>query len=310
MIQPDGKAIAYINELPLIATMRPKRSLKKGELVSKDDVADILKLEFEGVDIPKNVGLVVILSSRWRKAVYYDFAPIDKVNPKVRSCESKVLLAQILAALTFQERFKISDSHWAELFRQEWFPFIGLRADQIRSVLTQIELGEPIDPLLDGFLEVTKILSSRLRELIATREDLNAHVLTLNRALEHFNAGDYVSCTSVLFPRIEGVMRSWKESTDPGEANQKSLAFAAIADPEKNRHSLSLLLPRRFGEFLDKVYFANFNPKNVEHVSRNSVSHGVAPEEKFSLKSAMLGVLILDQLVRLMTPSEESIGSD
>lgn len=61
----------------------------------------------------------------------------------------------------------------------------------------------------------------------------------------------------------------------------------------------SLLLPDRFKEFLETVYFAPFDPTNVTDVSRHSVSHGVAPEEKLDLKSATIALLVIEQLLFL-----------
>ena len=207
------------------------------------------------------------------------------------------------AYLAFQDRFKISDDQWAELFRQRWFPFIGLSSDQLRAILHHASLKVPIDPLLDDMVEDAKAHCIRLREMVATHSALGDHKETLTKALQHFESGDYLSCATMLFPRIEGILRQRKDDALPGRATQTNLAAAAVADPDESRHSLSLLLPQKFRQFLDEIYFADFDPSNIEDVSRNTVSHGVAPEDKLSLKSAFMAVLILEQVVRLMPPA-------
>jgi hypothetical protein len=63
-----------------------------------------------------------------------------------------------------------------------------------------------------------------------------------------------------------------------------------------------LFLPKNFQRYLKEVYFAGFDPRNPMDLSRNTVSHGVAPVEKFSLKSSLIGLLILDQLFHYMRP--------
>lgn len=57
-----------------------------------------------------------------------------------------------------------------------------------------------------------------------------------------------------------------------------------------------VLLPDKFERYLSEVYFKDFNPNQPEGVSRNTVSHGVAPVEDFSEKATVIGFLILDQL--------------
>lgn len=310
LVSGNGKAKAYINELELVGQMRLKTALEPGASITVDDVADVHEMEFSDVDIPADVGLVILLSIGWRKGLFFDFAPIAPHGARKRTINPKALLAQIYTYLAFQERLKISEQEWEELFRQGWFPFIGLSTDQLRAILTQVRLGRPIDPLLDGFAQSTKLLSKRLRELIIERSDLRAHSLTLTKSLSHFEAGDYLSCTTMLFPRIEGVMRDWKRTVRPGPANQKTLSSAAVTEQRESRHALSLMLPQKFQQFLVEVYFAQFDPDAVEGVSRNTVAHGVAREDQFNLKSALLGVLILDQLVRLITPPEVSTETD
>ena len=59
----------------------------------------------------------------------------------------------------------------------------------------------------------------------------------------------------------------------------------------------SLLLPHRFSNYLQDVYFAHFNPDVSDiDVARHSVAHGVAAAEKFNQKSAVIGILTVHQL--------------
>lgn len=51
-----------------------------------------------------------------------------------------------------------------------------------------------------------------------------------------------------------------------------------------------------FHKYLDEVYFRNFDPDNPTNISRNTIAHGVAKSQDFSIKAATIGFLILDQL--------------
>lgn len=302
IIRKGGKATVYINELNVTGKVRPKRAVEAGEPVRKDDIADIHEVEFEGIELPPDSALVIILSVGWRKGLYFDFSPLDPDNPRPRAVDPRILLAEIYTYLSFQDRFKISDDQWDELFRQRWFPFIGLSTDQLRAILNHASLKAPIDPLLEDMVEEAQVHCARLRSMVSAHSALHDHRETLTRALQHFESGDYLSCATMLFPRIEGILRQRKKEVLPGRITQANLATAAVTDPSESRHSLSLLLPQKFNQFLEEVYFADFDPSNIEDVSRNTVSHGIAPEDKLSLKSALMAVLILEQIVRLMPP--------
>ena len=54
----------------------------------------------------------------------------------------------------------------------------------------------------------------------------------------------------------------------------------------------ALLLPRHFADYLNNVYFQDFDPKAKDiEVSRHSIGHGVASAEKFDRKSAVISIL-------------------
>jgi hypothetical protein len=61
-------------------------------------------------------------------------------------------------------------------------------------------------------------------------------------------------------------------------------------------HEYSLLLPIRFSKYLQDVYFAGFDPNQPTPVSRNSIAHGVADPQDYSLKASTIGLLTLDQI--------------
>jgi hypothetical protein len=301
IIRKGGKATLYVNELSLTGMVSPKRAFKAGDPISKDDIADIHKASFDGIAFPADAGIVFLVSVGWRKGLFFDYMPLHPIDPQPRTADPNRILAEVVTYLSFPERLKITEDQWTELFRQRWFPFIGLSTDQLRAILTHATLKAPIDSLLDDMVDAARSNCRGLRELVAAQAELRDHRETLTKALEHFETADYLSCSSMLFPRIEGILRHLNSAT-PERPTQANLAAAAILDPKKFRHSKSLLFPDKFHEFLRDVYFADFDPMNVTDVSRHTVSHGVAPETKLNLKSAFMAVLILEQIVRLMPP--------
>lgn len=65
----------------------------------------------------------------------------------------------------------------------------------------------------------------------------------------------------------------------------------------------SLLLPRRFQEYLLGFYFRGFDEvaKNVP-LSRHSVAHGTSQAKDYDFIRATLGFLILDQIFFYLRP--------
>jgi hypothetical protein len=96
----------------------------------------------------------------------------------------------------------------------------------------------------------------------------------LDRAAERFGARDFISCTGLLFPRIEGVLRSNHASSgSPDKPSQGNLCTSAVR--ANAGRSGCLLLPRMFEGYLREVYFSAFDPKDTS-IDRINPSQFVA----------------------------------
>jgi hypothetical protein len=123
------------------------------------------------------------------------------------------------------------------------------------------------------------------------------HIDLLSHAAEEFREGDYVSAVAIMYPRIEGLLRSVHQSLGVEErATQRALTGRLIEARKGDSHGFSWLLPEMFQKYLDEAYFAHFEPGKPARMSRNSVGHGVADAADFNQKAACIGFLVLDQL--------------
>ena len=291
----DGTADVYLNELEIMAQVRVARPVEAGQDVPKDDIADIESLEV-GVPIPDESGYLFLFSVGWRKGLCYDFGPISGSNPVPRQYDVGALLTQSYAHLIFQERFSISDAEWKLLFESQWFPFVGMGDSGINRLISHIRSGWDPDELLD---EIATGVSARIPDMVEGWQKLSSfqpHLRILEHAVERFQEKHYISCTCLLFTRIEGILRTHQSILGSPTSNKSDdLSKSAVAS--KIGNDKSLLLPQRFLEYLNDIYFANFNPQSPSiDVSRHSVSHGVADQNKFDQKSAVISVLLLNQL--------------
>jgi len=292
ILRRDKTATIYINA-PMKALMQVKKSVNAGQVIYRNDIANVRKLVFQDIEIPDDIGVMVLFSVGWRKGFFYDLVPLSDKNMK-RDYDLSQLLGGYYAYLSFQERFKISDAEWESLLRNGWFPFITLNNDLINSIINHNREGWNIDDLLPKIQEdVLKRLPDGLKAW-ANIKAFALHMDFISKAAEHYQKNDPISCISVLFPRIEGIMREFQSiKGQPGKASQKDLACTVLyPDVNPKDHQFSPLLPLRFHQYLTEVYFANFGPT----LSRNTVAHGLATKDNFNLKGSTLGFLILDQL--------------
>jgi hypothetical protein len=281
------------------------RAVEKGEGITKNDVVDIDRLELN-VDIPNDVGVLFLFSVGWRKGLFYDFGPVGGPSPEPRSYDLASLLGRGFCHVAFQERFGIADADWDKLFAAKWFPFAGLGHDMIEALVAHVRGGWDPDEKLDDIVSSLKTRVDDMVKVWREHPSFAPHIEIFERAVERFKGDDFVSCTGLLFPRIEGLMRthhtSLGVSTRPSPDN-----LAATAVSSKIANEQCLLLPHKFARYLQEVYFANFNP--VAHdidVSRHSVAHGMANVAQFDRKSAAIGILVVHQLFYFLERLEKS----
>ena len=294
----DGTATVYLNELEFRTSVRWRgsRSVAAGEAVTTDDFVDVERLEL-GVQVPRDAGALFVFSVGWRKGLFYDFGPVGGPSPRPREEDISVVLGRCLCHVLFQERFRISDSEWNKLLEAQWFPFAGLRAATIDKLVNYVRSGWEIDELLDEIVSEVRETIPRMLQGWRNHSSFKPHLDILKRAVEGFkNDNDFVGCTGLLYPRIEGILRTDLDAETRSQATQRHLVQAAVGS--KLGNDQSALLPHRFQDYLRDVYFADFSPasKGEAEVSRNSVAHGTASASKFNRKSAVIAILITHQL--------------
>ena len=291
----NGKANVCINKLEVRAFAQVTRQIQAGEKVYKEDLSDIKNLDL-GVSVPNNDGFLFLFSVGWRKGLFYDFGPICGPNAQKRKYDINSILAQAYCHVLFQERFSVTDAEWASLFSYQWFLFLGLRDNTINTLISHIRYGKDPDEMLNDIVSEVKERVPQMLNSWRKHSAFLPHMEILERAIDRFLDDDHISCTGLLFPRIEGILRTYHSELGTQKTpSTKNLTKSAVADKQKT--DISLLLPHRFDDYLTDVYFKDFDPNSPDiDVSRHSVSHGVADASKFDQKSAVIGILIIHQL--------------
>ncbi len=183
------------------------------------------------------------------------------------------------------------------MFAQGWFPFISLTIDTTKAIINHARNSWCIDDVLKTISSEVKDRLPRWLKKWKQLAQFSDHYTLLEKSVERFENRDFISSVSILYPRIEGVMRSRHYSVSPNlKGTQQNLISSTFTEVDSDLNPKLLLLPEKFRKYLDEVYFASFDPKDPKGPSRNTVSHGVADAADFSEKSACIGFLILEQL--------------
>lgn len=297
IIRKDKTATVYLNEVQAIGQMRVKGAIKKGEAITKNRVLDMGRMKFQDVTIPPDAGIAYVFSVGWRKGFFYDLSPLHDDQDRPRSYDLEETIGSVFAYLLFQERFKIDGTTWKVFFDQKWFPFAHLEDGVIKEMISHARQGWQIDDLLPKIVQNLKELL-RMDPLEGrTGTVFTAHLDILRAAVERYLADDHVSASSILYPRIEGILRSFVRAggyTLPPTA--KTLSKVAIEHHQGSRINNSLLLPDKFHQYLDDVYFAHFASGSSPDVGRHSVAHGEARSSDFTLKATTIAFLLVYQL--------------
>jgi hypothetical protein len=301
IVRADNSAVAYVNELEFIASIRvsPERILdrvEKGDAIFEHDIDDVGGVEIEGIDNPIDAGVILVCSDGWQKGLFFDVTPLTSRGSRKRDFAISTVLGGMFSQFRFQHVFGLTAEDWNALFQSKWFPFSGLRKETLKVLVSAIRCGRNPDELLPKIRSELLTRLPTLLEVWKRNRVFADHIALLERAAERYNAEDYISCTSILVPRIEGLLRTYHNAIQSSERpQQRKLCVSAIAGLA-NRHN-SMLVPLRFQEYLERVYFSDFDDSSTDiHVSRHSVSHGVASASNFESKAATLALLICHQL--------------
>ena len=94
VITPDLKATAYVNELsPVVQIRTTGRPIQAGEPVYTTDILELMSFDL-GVSIPSDNALVVVRSHGWRRALFYDFGPLQQPQAHERTYDLSAVLAE------------------------------------------------------------------------------------------------------------------------------------------------------------------------------------------------------------------------
>jgi hypothetical protein len=294
------------NELPMIARMRPKRSVQAGEAVSIDDIAAIECLDFPGVCPPTGCGFLLLVSVGWRKGMCFD---LQAVSPDCQETSDELfdnvkrMGGMILAHLHFTEKFLLSNSDWGKVFQAGWFPFVFLPQNLWNGLFTSIRNGWELQADEQKIHERWLVsCNDRLASWKANRH-FAIHMDFLERAIRAYKEEDWLTVVSVAAPRVEGLIRgafgTW--------GKQKEVVDKLDENVKQKEHARSLLFPDRLRQYFEKVFFqfTKFDSPDLPS-NRHTLTHGLVTGDKLTRKEALTLLLLIDHLLYCMPLDDAS----
>jgi hypothetical protein len=297
VLRNDGTATIWLNELTMLAKGLITRSVSAGEGVVSDDLADVQRVDF-GVALPEDAGFALTYQVRWERAYFFDFSAL---SGEKRTYDVGAALGAQFTYLMHRQRCVLTEDEWMRLMNDGWFPFILLPQGTVDLMFGLLRQNRSVDLALEGIAKTVEWRLPSLATEMTKRPELREQVPFVERAVDQYERGDYVSCISVLYPRIEGL---WRTLAPPaGRVSHHRLATTVVESGKMRLSPASPLLADRFLEYLKTSFLPAFDPAQPDGLTRHTVTHGVASVGEFTKKGALLGFLILNQL-RYFVPTE------
>ena len=214
------------------------------------------------------------------------------------------LLAGLYRYLSFQHIYAQlgAGSQSQEIFRDGWFPFLEIIANEYRTLSRAYQAKFNIENVVKDLVKrfdgqrLSKVVTKWWRNAIfANKKSI------LESGIEAFlqdTSSGNITCIKTLLPEIEGVIRL-QHFHDIGEDKKFDEFLSHLL--EKGRHKTgsdyTLFLPLHFVTYLRDVLFAPFSLKEGQiPLSRHSSGHGVAAAKAYTRERALQAILVLDQI--------------
>jgi len=302
LIHENLSADLYLNDLPVKVLMMTKRDLKKGEVITTGDIADIQQLSFEGINIKDTDKVIYCFKVGWKFGLFFDLNREDPLNIPAMEGE----LGALYRYLSFQYVYDVLESkpHFDMLLKDGWFPFIEILASEFK------ELSEAYKNLPDPQKKIQEIVAKFNEERIERivnkwwkKEVFLDKKAILESGIQCYLDDDskgFIGCIKILLTEIEGIIRlHYFKETGKGKDVHIPDLINHVFDKGKTKtgSEASLFFPRDFLYYLKEAIFPKFDlEKGDIALSRHTSSHGVAKVEDYSKMRAIQMILILDQL--------------
>ena len=250
IIHRDLSADLYINNFPVVAEIRAKRKIQKDEAFSRNDIADISKLEFPDIIIEKTDKIIYCFKVGWKFALFFDLYRQHDLEIDNMQLE----LGTLYRYLQFQDVYNVLESgiQFDEMISDGWFPFIEIIGEDYKKISefyqNKFDFDNKMKKLIDSFDQkrIEKITNKWWNNTIF--KDKQPLIEAGVKAYLQDDESGYINCIKNLFSEIEGIIRLHHlDETGKGRVNFPSIMNHLITKGKaKSGSDYSLFLPVPF----------------------------------------------------------------
>jgi hypothetical protein len=282
-----------------------------GEEFPFEEALDIRRLSFSGVNMEAE-GFLWIRADESSVELYFNFLP-------ARDDSSPITTAFVQSAATFTDELQQSLGRvvfrrlYEGVFATEgnlrdkmaadgWCPSPLLLPDAWRQMVSAYAAGDPNTAADVAIAAVsTKAFQRTLAEW-RSAEPYSVDAPVLERGIERYLAGDYISATAVLLPRLEGLSNRLRGARGLGLKDSPTAVFAEL-DALASADICEAWLPQEIRDLLrgvlDHFFLRRFRPSDPDAcdvLGRHAHAHGITAPEHYTQAYALKVILTLDAL--------------
>ncbi|MFC1958335.1 hypothetical protein ACFLV6_00210 [Chloroflexota bacterium] len=153
IIHSDSSAELFINDFLVAVEMMAKRDVKKGEIITNCDIADIRRLNFPRTKIVDTDKVIYCSKVGWKFGLFFDLDRRDKLDIKAMELD----LGKLNRYLSFQYIYEVlaNEAQFEEMIKDGWFPFIEIIGGEYKALKeiyeNKFDFDNRIEKLIESF---------------------------------------------------------------------------------------------------------------------------------------------------------------
>lgn len=304
LVDKDYKARLYINdEIPLVMWVKPKRDLQKGEPVYRNDILDINKISFDGIDVTEEDRIIYCQKVERKFFLYYDLWRTQ------RRLDLDIMYKELWAiyrSLFFERTYLLlKEGNFDKTMNDWWFPFVEIIPDY-HQILSYYNEDKPkrdifISKYIDSYDQKIDSITEKWRskEVFLNKQDI---ITSWLKSYKQNDQNGFISCIKILSSEIEWIIRvSYYQEKNFSKNSQKESLKEYINNIIKywKEKQTTLFFPNLFLSFLNNTFFESWylwDDSKLPSTTRHTVNHGILPSAWYTKEKAFQMIMILDQI--------------
>jgi len=299
-------AVVYIN-FPVLGMIRVKSGVKAAGPVTRDNIADIRSVDFEGVELAQDCSTVLLINALGDIRIFFNFEPlVTELLGKNRQAgkfeDARDAALDIYSQALFPELFTVDFSSIRAMAQERgWFPFTRLLGNGYSHICNQLRNGSfcssDEDKVMGAF--TSEMLNGMVDDWM-TKGAFKRFEISIKEGVKDYCEGRYASSISVLHPRIEGMLQRLRIEEEGKMTIEPGQLMGTFLKRSRANNEFHIDLRREFVNHLKTSYFKGSNDREIEQgvatLSRPVLAHGLLEDREHTRVRALQTILILDQL--------------